>query len=544
VDFKTTQEGKTMPRKTVELLSGFEVQIAYTEDEKPTEHGEEFNRQWKQVKGREGLEFYESTKEYMRNDWIDEPGNMRSTEVKHKDQTLLLFFDEKTRTWNSSEALDIDHKQPWLQHFHDRGVWSKADAMLAYNDVDNLHMVSATYNRARSAADRILEEHGPDSDQWRDWVERKLRFDTGKDYPAYDPDRHGATRTVKTTEAEWTDGVSRDGLKFDAGIKKIWYEHALKEAYVGDVIVPDPDHPDDRSRDHSVQLFECGPTGQYMTQGGIDIDHKVSFAEKLGALLEENQAAREEAELLGLDPVPPVSKAQVKDLYNDAGNLRLASRSANSSHEWEVGLDGELYDPDLDYYEYASAEPTVTVVDDGAPIVYEDASTVPKKREREDEETPRTTVDDEPPSERATKREKVDVDDTPLNPRDAVLLRMQSQDFELYQKLVGEVGKLDPTEVGPLTGEQRENVAMSLLSSARQFGLSDIDHVVSYREPGHDAVVFGVQGPLDADTGKVWLPVDRFKHQPMEVTAQLMIDHTGPVQDHDLPPRSKLNHLS
>jgi hypothetical protein len=40
------------------------------------------------------------------------------------------------------------------------------------------------------------------------------------------------------------------------------------------------------------------------------------------------------------------------------------------------------------------------------------------------------------------------------------------------------------------------------------------------------------------------LPVDRFKHQPMEVTAQLMIDHTGPVQDHDLPPRSKLNHLS
>jgi hypothetical protein len=539
-----------MPRKTVELLSGMNVEIGSTEETSPPAHGEEYDREWKQRKGREGLGFYESTKEYMRNDWIEEPGNMRSAEAKHNDQTLLLFFDEKTRTWNSAEALDIDHKQPWLEHFHDLEGWSKADAMLAYNDVGNLRMVSAPYNRARNAADAILEAHGADSDQWRDWVERKLRFDTGKDYPDYDPDQHGATRKAETKATEWTDGVSREGLKFDAGIKKIWYEHALKDAYVGDITVSDPDHPDDRARDHSVQLFQCSATGQYVTLGGIDIDHKISFTKKLDAVLEDNRAAREEAELLGLDPVPPVSKAQVKDLYNDAGNLRLTSRSANSAHEWEIGLDGQLYDPDFDDFEYATAEPSVTVVDDDAPIIYEDASTHPKKRKREeenrDEKAPRPSEGEgeDLPSERATKREKIDQQDQPLNPRDAVLLKMESRDFELYRKMVGEVGKLDPMEVGPLTGEQRENVAMSLVSYARQYGLSDIDHVVSYREPGHGAVVFGVQGPLEADTGKVWLPIEKFKHQPMEVTAQLMIDHPGPAQDHNLPLRTSTHHLS
>jgi hypothetical protein len=533
-----------MPRKTVELLSGINVEIGYTEETGPPEHGEGYDKQWKQGKGREGLEFYESTKEYMRNDWIEEPDNMRSAEVKHNDRTLLLFFDEKTRTWNSAEALDIDHKQPWLEHFRELEVWSKGDAMLAYNDVGNLRMVSAPYNRARNAADTILETHGADSDQWRDWVERKLRFDTGKDYPAYDPDQHGATRKAETKAAEWTDGVSREGLNFDAGIKNIWFRNALKDAYVGDVIVPDPDHPDDRARDHSVQLFQCSASGQYVTLGGIDIDHRISFTEKLRTMLEDNRAAREEAELLGLDPVPPVSKAQVKDLYNDAGNLRLTSRSANSAHEWEIGLDGQLYDPVFDDFEYATAEPSVTVVDDDAPIVYEDASTHPKKREREGEEAPRPSEAEDPPSERATKREKVDADDKPLDPRDAVLLGMQSRDFELYRKLVGEVAKLDPTEVGLLTSEQRENVAMSLVSYARQYGLSDIDHVVSYREPGHAAVVFGVQGPLEADTGKVWIPIEKFKDQPMEVTAQLMIDHPGPAQDHDLVHRGSTHHLS
>lgn len=266
-----------MPTDDVELLSGYTVKIAYTDDLQPTQHGEGYDNQWKQTKGRTGLSFYDSTVDYMRNEWVEIPGNMRSVEGTIEDKKLLLFFDERTRTWNSAEALDVDHKQPWLEHFRELEGWSKSDAMLCYNDVDNLRMVSATYNRARTSADKILDEHGAESPEWRDWVQKKMRFDVGKDYPAYDVATDGTTRNKKTTEAEWTQGVDREGLNFDSGIKKVWFQHALKEAYAGEVTIPDPDHPDDRSRDHSVQLFRCGATDQYVTMGGIDIDHKITF---------------------------------------------------------------------------------------------------------------------------------------------------------------------------------------------------------------------------------------------------------------------------
>ena len=31
--------------------------------------------------------------------------------------------------------------------------------------------------------------------------------------------------------------------------------------------------------------------------------------------------------------------------------------------------------------------------------------------------------------------------------------------------------------------------------------------------------LFGVQGPLDNDTGKTWFPMDTFKNVPVDVTA-------------------------
>lgn len=527
-----------MPTDDVELLSGEFVKIAYTDVLLPTQHGEGYDKQWKQTKGRTGLSFYESTVDYMRNEWVGTPGNMRSAEVTFEDKKLLLFFDERTRTWNSAEALDVDHRTPWLDHFHELEGWSKSDAMLCYNDVGNLRMVSATYNRARTSADKILDEHGADSPEWREWVGKKLRFDVDKDYPSYDPETHGTTRNSKTTEAEWTKGVDREGLKFDPGIKKTWFEHALKEAYAGEVTIPDPDHPLDRNRDHSVQLFRCEATGQFVTMGGIDIDHKITFAEKLGEMLENNRLQREQAELLGLGEVPPITKAQVMDLYNDPENLRLMSRSANSSHEWEIGLDGQLYDPTFDDYEYATEDPTPVVEDDPqAPIQYEDDApqTLLRKRDREEDPPPKPGQDqsqnqdqDETP-ERSSKREKPTRDPSTIDPRDEALLNLQGRDFELYQKILGEVGKLDPSEVGVLTERQRENVAMSLVSFARQHGLQDVDHVVSYNETGRHPIVFAVQGPLEQDSGKVWLPVDHFKHQPMEVTAKLLVDHPSPI---------------
>jgi hypothetical protein len=469
----------------------------------------------------------------MRNEWVGTPGNMRSTEVTFEDKKLLLFFDERTRTWNSAEALDVDHKTPWLDHFHDKEGWSRSDAMLCYNDVGNLRMVSATYNRARTGADRILDEHGADSPEWREWVGKKLRFDVGKDYPPYDPETHGTTRNKKTTEAEWTKGVDRQGLKFDPGIRKTWFEHALKDAYAGTVTIPDPDHPGDRKRDHSVQLFRCEATGQFVTLGGIDIDHKITFAEKLGELLEQNRQQREEAERLGLDEVPSITKAQVMDLYNDPENLRLMSRSANSSHEWEVGLDGQLFDPTFDDYEYATPEPTTVIEDDPeAPIHYEvvpDQSPL-RKRNRDEDPVPQQKQDDDSTPEPSNKREKPTRDPSTIDPRETALLNLQGRDFEMYQKIVVGIGMLDPKEIGPLTDRQRENVAMSLVAFARQNGLQQVDHVVSMNETGQHPVVFAVQGPLEQDTGKVWLPVAHFKHQPLEVTAQLLVDHPNPIQ--------------
>ena len=170
-----------MPRKREQLLSGEYVEIAYTDEETPPAHGEGYDNQWKGENSRKGLKFYDSTVDYMRNEWTEEPGNARSAEVTHQGQPLLLFFDERTRTWNSAEALDVDHKTPWKEHFDTLEVWSKADAMLAYNDVGNLRTIPATYNRARDSADRILDEHGVDSPQWAAWVDKKMRFDVTVD---------------------------------------------------------------------------------------------------------------------------------------------------------------------------------------------------------------------------------------------------------------------------------------------------------------------------------------------------------------------------
>ena len=113
----------------------------------------------------------------------------------------------------------------------------------------------------------------------------------------------------------WTAGVTREGLKFDDPIKTMWLDHALKEAYAGEVKVPDPDHPDDRSKDHAVQLFQCAATGQLVTRGGLDIDHEIPFTVALEKMLDTNREARELAQTNGDEPPPPISKADVCLLY-------------------------------------------------------------------------------------------------------------------------------------------------------------------------------------------------------------------------------------
>lgn len=515
-----------MPLMEKELLHGHTVRIAYTDEELPTAHGEEFNKKWDPASKRETLSFYDSTAEYMRNEWTED--NARSAVVKLDDKELLLFFDERTRTWNSPDALDVDHITPWRQHLEDKEVWSREDAMLAYNDADNLRTVPATYNRARNAADAILDTHGVDSKEWRDWVDKKVHFDASKDYPAYDPEVDGVKRTAKTVDAEWAPGTTRKTLGFDDPIKTKWLDHALKEAYAGEVKVPDPDHPDDRSKDHEVQLFRCSATGQLVTRGGLDIDHEVPFAVALQKMLDTNREARELAQVSGDEPPPAISKADVMDLYNNPENLRLVSRSANSAHEWELGVDGQLYDPELDDVEYATPEPNATVVDDHEPVVYEDdivmgghapvqdddASTNPLKRDRNSVHTPNFALDDDDDNRQsASKRTKETV-----TPREAALRDLHTEDADLFAKVKAGVEGLDPTKTGPLSPAQQENLAMVAVVYAREKGIG-IDHVV----PSVDGkTLFGVQGPLDADTGKIAMPIDAFKNQPLEVTAEFL----------------------
>ena len=67
----TSQSTSSGGRVVVERLSNNNtVQLAYWGDERPTEHGSRMEaKAWNQHKGREGLSFYESTVQYMRNDW-------------------------------------------------------------------------------------------------------------------------------------------------------------------------------------------------------------------------------------------------------------------------------------------------------------------------------------------------------------------------------------------------------------------------------------------------------------------------------------------
>lgn len=530
-----------------ELSDGTKLKIASSHDLPAPTHGEAFGKPWNRESSRQTLSFYDSTVEYMRNVWTQEPENARSQEVTLGNKTVLLFFDEHTRTWNSPEALDVDHITPWRTHLEKLEVWSREDAMLAYNDLDNLRTVPATYNRARSSADAILEEHGADSKEWKDWVDKKMRFDVGKDYPAYDPDVDGAKRTSKTTDVEWTSGVTRKGLQFDESIKTKWLDHALKEAYVGEVKVPDPDHQDDRSMDHTVQLFRCAATGQLVTQGGLDIDHEIPFTVALKKMLDMQEEQRQQAQVNGDDPPPPITKADVLDLYNNPENLRLMSRSANSAHEWEIGIDGHYYDPELDGAEYAKAEPTVTVVDDHEPLVYEDevvmGSHAPvqdddlgglHKRDRGSEHTPNFALDDDDENGPSPTKRTKEV----LSPRETAMRDLHTDDALLFGKAKAEVEKLDPVATGPLSSAQQENLAMALVYGARGQGIG-IDHVAF--DP-QSRQLFGVQGPLDNDTGKTFFPLDGFKNVPLEVTAGHVAEQrrqaalvTPPVQPQQTP---------
>jgi hypothetical protein len=305
------------------LSNGNRVQLATWEGQGPTEHTDHTRAaRFNEASGRGQFSFYDSTKEYMRNTWAFE--NMGHCLVSVDRQSVMLFHNRQTDSWHTIDALDIDHVAQVMDHFRAVGVRTVADGMMAYNDVSNLRLLPSAYNRARSAVDELAEAASTPggAEEFEAWKRSKFGFDTSPDAQVriYDRDVHGVRHR---SQQEWSLEDGRTGLNFDAKIRDIWFEQELAKSYVGDARF------DYGGRTHSVPLFLCAASNQYVTRDAFDIDHRKPFAE---CLKSEIAAAEADGRVF--------TKGMAMDVFNDTTNLRLVSRSANSSHDYELGPDG------------------------------------------------------------------------------------------------------------------------------------------------------------------------------------------------------------
>jgi hypothetical protein len=309
----------------VALQSGKTVLLPEWRGLKPPEHGDAMSKAGYDPKTGERPQFYDSTAEWMRNEGANK--TLPSANVSLQDRHLRLFYFPETKTWHASDALDIDHKTPWRAHLGAKGATNRADAVRAYNDIENLRVVPSVYNRARDSADEVLKTHGKDSQQWQRWVNDRLGFDPSVVYPAFDPERDIARRTKATIDQPWTDDNTRSDLRFDTRVLDKWFNHALQNAYVDSVELPTPGG----GKSQKVPLFRCAASKQLTTRDALDIDHEIPF-----------EVVRDK--MREIFPNHVISKADMLDVYNDTSNLRLVTRGVNSSHEYERSVDGEWRD--------------------------------------------------------------------------------------------------------------------------------------------------------------------------------------------------------
>jgi hypothetical protein len=320
-----------MTRLETKLLDNrAQVTLATWEGLRPTDHTDHTSAvRFDEASGRGQFSFYDSTKEYMRNTWAFD--NMAHCRVGVDRQTVMLFHNRKTDSWHTVDALDIDHVDQVMDHFRAVGVRTVADGMMAYNDVSNLRLLPSAYNRARASVDEMLDPaSGPrGTREFEAWKSSKFGFDSSPDapIPVYDPDAH---RVRHRSLEEWSLADGRKGLYFDQKIRDVWFEQELAKSYVGDAEF------EFEGRPRRVPLFLCVASGQYVTRDAFDIDHRMPFAERLGAGID---AAKAKGEVF--------TKGKALDIFNDTENLRLVSRSANSSHDYEHGPDGITLVTDL-----------------------------------------------------------------------------------------------------------------------------------------------------------------------------------------------------
>ena len=309
----------------VALASGHHVRLPEWQDLAPPVHGARMEHASYNPRNGERPQFYDSTAEWMRNE--SARGTMPSANAQIDQQHIRLFYFPTTGTWHASDALDIDHVRPWRDHLIAKEVDNRADAIRAYNDIDNLRVVPSFYNRARDSADGVLAQHGADSQAWRQWVDTRIGFDPSAQPEPFDAERDLARRTKATTGQEWTEDHTRSDLSFDKKVLEKWFDHALHQSYAGSVKVDNPV----TGQTDTVPLFRCGASGQLTTRDALDIDHAIPFE------IVADQMHR-------LFPEHVITKADMLDVYNDTSNLRLVTRGVNSSHEFEMDGHGQWRD--------------------------------------------------------------------------------------------------------------------------------------------------------------------------------------------------------
>lgn len=466
---QSTQDTQSGSRLVEERLgSGSKVRLAYWENERPTEHGSRLEaKPWNQHKGRDGLSFYESTVQYMRNDWAAQhmaPKHVTDGNGWHG----MLYYSGVTKTWHTNDALDIDHATQWKPHLKSLGVQNVAEAMKAYNDVDNLRMLPSIYNRARDSADRVLEKHGENSPQWRNWVNERFTFDNAVQYAPFDPEKDFARRKQTTRDQVWTEDNTRSELSFDKRVMEKWFNSELQKNHAGNVTMTNPDG----SGTTEVPLFKCAATGQLVTRDALDIDHAIPF----------EQVVKKMHDLFPQG----FSKADALDAYNDTSNLRLVSRSANSSHEWELMPDGHFRDK---VEKEIPGEFKKFIVESG-PM---DPQTKHKLGEvlGEMRDVQRYQMEQYWLKERNPQPQSSGPPTQDPSTRPPLLNESGHPNHKAFQWMVGEIGKLDPKGEVFKTPEERERMASGLMVMAAHHKLPSLDQVAWNHEKQTMFVISG-----------------------------------------------------
>lgn len=512
----------------VALKSGQSVYLPEWRGLKPPEHGDTLSNAAFNPKTGERPQFYDSTAEWMRNEGANR--TLPGANVSLQNQHLRLFYFPTTKTWHASDALDVDHKTPWRDHLEAKGATNRADAVRAYNDIENLRVVPSVYNRARDSADAVLTKHGKDSKQWQTWVGDRLGFDPSVVYPAFDPERDVARRTKATTSQPWTDEHTRSDVRFDTRVLDKWFNHALKDAYAGSVEVKNPES----GKPEKVPLFRCAASKQLTTRDALDIDHEIPFEIVCDKMRE-------------MFPKHVLSKADMLDVYNDTSNLRLVTRGVNSSHEYELSTGGQWRDkvaPEKkgEFSGFLAEGPTLD--DKASRLIKEHFSGTGVALPKTAQEAPVNMLIPRRASEPDNLRPQPAQS---LADATAALTRPESPYHGIYGKVSGIVDRLaedDPrffasmkhalNDKNPAPGHI-ENISTTLIAAAKQANMTRIDGIVTNPQrtslfviqgDGHGDVLNRVEVPLNAalqrsveENSQRVLQIDRQALQQNQTTA-------------------------